>query len=149
MPMSGHEDILVFGEGRVTYNPQMRPRDKPIAKKTGAFTGKGYGSVKSEGYERRTDTICPDTVIYFPVSRGIHPTQKPVALMEYLIRTYTNRGAMVLDNTMGSGTTGVACLNTGRKFIGMELDPVYFNVASKRISDAWAEHPMNDPQFQP
>ena len=67
--------------------------------------------------------------------RGVHPTQKPVALMEYLIRTYTNEGDTVLDNCMGSGTTGVACMNTNRKFIGIELDPTYFAIAEKRIHD--------------
>lgn len=136
MPMAGHEDVTVFGRGRITYNPQMRMREKPIAKKTGKFTGKGYGSVNSENYERRTDSICPDTVIYFGVERGLHPTQKPVALMEYLIRTYTNAGDTVLDNTMGSGTTGVACANTGREFIGIERDPEYFAIAEKRIREA-------------
>lgn len=133
MPMAGHEDIAVFCQGKTTYNPQMRARDKPIAKKTGAFTGKGYGSVNSEGYERRTDTICPDTVLYFAVNRGLHPTQKPVELMEYLIRTYTNEGDTVLDNCMGSGTTGVAALKCGRQFIGIERDPHYFETAKNRV----------------
>lgn len=136
MPMSGHEDVCVFGFDKIRYNPQMRQRDKPIAKKTGVFTGKGYGSVNSEGYERRTDTICPDTVIYFNVDRGLHPTQKSVALLEYLIRTYTNEGDTVLDNTMGSGSTGVACMNTGRRFIGIERDRAYFEIARARIEAA-------------
>lgn len=136
MPMSGHEDICVFGWGKLLYNPQMRAREKPISKKTGVFTGKGYGSINSEGYERRTDTICPDTVIYHGVERGLHPTQKPVQLMEYLIKTYTNEGMTVLDNCMGSGTTGVACVNTNRNFIGIEKDPGYFEIAKKRIEEA-------------
>ena len=134
MPMAGHEDIAVFGRGRITYSPQMRMRDKPIAKQTGQFTGRSYGSVNSECYERRTDTICPDTVIYFPVERGLHPTQKPVALMEYLIKTYTNPGETVLDNCMGSGTTGVACKNLNRNFIGIEKDDKYFELARNRIA---------------
>ena len=79
----------------------------------------------------------PRSIIKFSNSdnreRGLHPTQKPVALMEYLIRTYTNEGDTVLDNTMGSGTTGVACVSTGRGFIGMERDPDYFKVAKERI----------------
>ena len=70
---------------------------------------------------------------------GLHPTQKPVALLEYLIRTYTNEGETVLDNVMGSGSTGVACVNTGRKFIGMELDPGYFEAAKQRIEEAQAQ----------
>ena len=76
-------------------------------------------------------------MLFRSVRRGsIHPTQKPVALMEYLIRTYTNEGDTVLDNCMGSGTTGVACINTNRNFIGMELDENYFKIASKRINEA-------------
>jgi site-specific DNA-methyltransferase (adenine-specific) len=71
-----------------------------------------------------------------PSQCGFHPTQKPVALMEYLIRTYTNEGDTVLDNCMGSGTTGVACANTGRKFIGIERDPSYFAIATNRIAGA-------------
>lgn len=70
---------------------------------------------------------------------GLHPTQKPVALLEYLIRTYTNEGETVLDNVMGSGSTGVSCVNTGRKFIGMELDPGYFEAAKRRIEEAQAQ----------
>lgn len=78
-------------------------------------------------------TRYPTRVLEFKQERGIHPTQKPVALMEYLIRTYTNEGDVVLDNTMGSGTTGVAARNTGRRFIGMERDPKYFAIAWDRI----------------
>jgi site-specific DNA-methyltransferase (adenine-specific) len=136
MPMTGHEDIAVFGKGQITYNPQFVSREKPIAKKTGVFTGKGYGAVNSVGYERRTDTICPDTALYFPVERGFHPTQKPVPLFEYLIRTYTNPGDTVLDNCCGSGTTGLACQNTGRNFIQFELDPGYCEVARGRLRPA-------------
>ena len=85
------------------------------------------------------DTKNPTTIIRFDkVRRGSqHPTQKPVALMEYLIHTYTNEGDTVLDNCMGSGTTGVACANTNRKFIGMELDSDYFRIARRRISEAY------------
>ena len=78
----------------------------------------------------------PSSVQEFNRERGLHPTQKPVALMEYLIRTYTNHGDVVLDNCMGSGTTGVACVNTNRKFIGMENDETYFNIAQNRINEA-------------
>ena len=78
-------------------------------------------------------TNYPKQVLRFNTERGLHPTQKPVALMEYLIRTYTNEGETVLDNCIGSGTTGVACVNTGRRFIGIELDPEYFAIAKQRI----------------
>ena len=81
-------------------------------------------------------TRFPTRVLEFNQERGLHPTQKPVAMMEYLIRTYTNEGETVLDNCMGSGTTGVACVNTGRNFIGIEKDPKYFEIAEKRIRDA-------------
>ena len=86
------------------------------------------------------DTNYPRTVIKFPSEEGLHPTQKPVALMEYLIRTYTNEGETVLDNTMGSGTTGVACVNTRRRFIGIERDEEYMEIAKARISAASNEH---------
>ena len=78
----------------------------------------------------------PRTILQFKRERGSHPTQKPVALLEYLIRTYTNEGETVLDNAAGSGSTGVACVNTNRNFIGMELDENYFNIAQKRINQA-------------
>jgi len=85
----------------------------------------------------------PKNVLSIPSERSPHPTQKPVALMEYLIRTYTNPGDTVLDNCMGSGTTGVACVNTGRKFIGMEMDAGYFEIARNRVA---AAVPANDNQ---
>jgi len=92
------------------------------------------GKVYTESY--------PEMILEFSSrsagSRGLHPTQKPVALMEYLVRTYTNEGQTVLDNTMGSGTTGVACVNTGRRFVGIERDEAYFAIAKKRIEDAHA-----------
>ena len=81
----------------------------------------------------------PRTIQKFGRNRGLHPTQKPVDLMAYLIRTYTNEGETVLDFTMGSGTTGVACVNTGRNFIGIELDETYFNIAKERIDKAQKE----------
>lgn len=87
-----------------------------------------------------TDKKYPQTVVAFAVespTNTVHPTQKPVALMEYLIRTYTNEGDVVMDNCMGSGTTGVACMNTKRGFIGIERDPDYFKIAETRIADAF------------
>lgn len=141
-PLRKHEDILVFCDGRVTYNPQMSK--KPAWKIRPPYRGKAadtYG--KSDQSAMRTipiDESFPTSV--YPCSSnnlgewGQHPTQKPVKLLEYLIRTYTNAGETVLDNTMGSGTAGVACVNTGRVFIGMELDADYFATAQRRIAEA-------------
>jgi site-specific DNA-methyltransferase (adenine-specific) len=134
-PMMRHEDILVFGKSTVKYNRQMTPRDKPIK---GKVYGKSESSplAHSDGDVRTYSEKNPQSIlVYVKGSDGkhVHPTQKPVALMEYLIKTYTDEGDTVLDFTMGSGTTGVACLNTNRRFIGIELDPTYFEIAEKRI----------------
>lgn len=135
-PMKNHENILVFYGKPPTYNPQMRKGLKPYTVERKALHSDNYGAQtgcttvsKGERY--------PLTVLEFGRDHPrIHPTQKPVALMEYLIKTYTNEGETVLDFTMGSGTTGVACVNTGRKFIGIELDPEYFATANWRIQEA-------------
>lgn len=135
-PLKDHENILVFYAAPPTYNPQMRTGFKPYTCKQGA--------TKSENYGAQTGALTvsdgeryPLTVIDFPRDRSkVHPTQKPVALMEYLIRTYTQEGETVLDNCMGSGTTGVACANTGRRFIGIEKDTKYFAIACERIENA-------------
>ena len=135
-PMQQTEDICVFtkkGE-KTIYYPQMAKRDKPIK-------GGGMGQSESAmtlGYKPLKKTYeykNPITLIEFEKIRkgAIHPTQKPVALLEYLIKTYTNEGEMVLDNCMGSGSTGVACINTNRKFIGIEKDDKYFDIAANRI----------------
>ena len=144
-PIKTHEDILIFTNGGMqpNYYPQMIKRDNPI-KKGGnkqseaipiarTINSKIFGE-KGKVYNEK----YPISIIQFDVrkGRGLHPTQKPVALLEYLIMTYTNEGDMVLDNTMGSGSTGVACVNTNRKFIGMELDEGYFNIATNRIQEA-------------
>jgi len=142
-PMKEHESVLVFSDGRWTYNRQMQER-----------TGGGVARVKtavkfetsSDNYREfgRVETkVMPEMRVpsswqKYNRERGLHPTQKPVALMEYLIRTYTNEGETVLDNTMGSGTTGVACMNIGRRFIGIERDPAYYEIAKKRIEEASA-----------
>jgi len=132
-----HEDVLVFSAKQPTYNKQMASGKPYKQKRAGKDdTGDNYGSIN-----QRKDTINegarnPISVLEFDRETGCHPTQKPVALMEYLIRTYTNEGDTVLDNTMGSGSTGVAAANTGRKFIGIERDDKYFAIARKRIEDA-------------
>jgi site-specific DNA-methyltransferase (adenine-specific) len=132
MPMKKHEDVLVFYAGRVTYKPQgLIPYQK--VKKRGS-NGKNFGVSGTENYQESTN--YPRSILQFNNDGKLHPTQKPVTLMEYLIRTYTNKGETVLDNTMGSGTTGVACVNTGREFIGIEMDDTYFEIAKERIEKA-------------
>ncbi len=139
-PMSNHENIVVFASGKTVYNPQMTPREKPRVYTRKAASLSGSSSMTShDGATRVLEGKYPTTVQTFNTSiqKGkVHPTQKPVALMEYLIKTYTNEGETVLDFTMGSGSTGVACVNTGRRFIGIELDLNYFNIALERIEAA-------------
>jgi len=136
-PIRVTEDVLVFGKGRVTYNPIMEERDIP--KSRGKNTGRisettGNAFTENKIYTHRYPKNILD--ISNASQRGkIHPTQKPVALMEYMIRTYTNEGEKVLDFTMGSGTTGVAAKNLGRNFIGIELDSEYFSIAESRIRE--------------
>lgn len=138
-PLRKHEDILVFYKKQPTYNPQMTHGDaysKGIRKNqlTGSY-GKFEPTLVESSGER-----YPVDVLYFKTAESegqvVHPTQKPVTLLEYLIKTYTNEGDVVLDNTMGSGSTGVAAINTNRDFIGIELDETYFKIAEERISDA-------------
>jgi site-specific DNA-methyltransferase (adenine-specific) len=119
-----------------TYNPQMRTGFKPYKCKQGR-PSTNYGKVTPEHLTESVGNRYPVTVLPFSRDRQkIHPTQKPLALMEYLIETYTNEGDTVLDNCMGSGTTGVACVNTNRSFIGIEKDERYFGIAERRINDA-------------
>ena len=141
MPMKAHENILVFYKKLPTYNPQKTlghtrkvstAAHKRNSKKTSNWGDHGLSSYDStERY--------PRSVLTFPTDKqksALHPTQKPVALMEYLIKTYTNAGDLVLDNCMGSGSTGVAAKQLGRQFIGFELDSNYFEIAKQRIEDA-------------
>ena len=135
-PLKVTEDVLVFGKGRVTYNPLMRKG--VLRTKGGSKKNNEIQSGLKPGHTTVNDDYYPTNIIEIANGRigKVHPTQKPVALMEYLVKTYTNEGDTVLDNTMGSGTTGVACANTGRKFIGIERDPDYFKIAEQRIYDA-------------
>lgn len=137
-PLRKHEDICVFYNKQPKYNPQMtegEPYDKGIRKNqlTGSYGEFNPVHVKSEGKRYPTD------VVYFKTAESegkvYHSTQKPVELLEYLIKTYTIEGELVLDNCMGSGSTGVACINTNRNFIGIELDENYFNIAKERIEN--------------
>jgi site-specific DNA-methyltransferase (adenine-specific) len=141
-PMRNKEDIVVFYSKPCTYNPQMS-EGEPYKNKA----GKDHSSSSSmtESYGAYTNFRNDNNGVRYPkqvlkfgvVERGtVHPTQKPVALMEYLIKTYTNEGETVLDFTMGSGTTGVACVNLNRGFIGIELDADYFKIAQERIQKA-------------
>lgn len=134
------ENISVFYKGQCTYNPQMviydgpRRSNKVKSGKIGTLMDVGGKSVNEYN---DNGTRYPLQIVQYKrdiLTSNLHPTQKPVALMEYLIRTYTNPGETVLDFTMGSGTTGVACMNTGRKFIGIELDDKYYGIAEKRIN---------------
>ncbi len=134
-PLKIHEEVIVFSKKRAFYNPIMR-----LGKMRVKGSEKQYSGDNIFGNHKKTKT---ENNLYYPVSildfsnagrtNKAHPTQKPVALFEYLIKTYTNEGETVLDNCMGSGTTGVACVNTNRNFIGMELDETYFNIAKERI----------------
>lgn len=146
MPMRAHEDILVFYKKPPTYNPQKTfgherkvssasSRAKSMSRAIGK--DKAYGNEspgKAESYD--STERYPRSVVKFSTDKqkcALHPTQKPVALMEYLIKTYSNEGDTILDFTMGSGTTGVACKNLSRDFVGIERDIVYFNIAKKRM----------------
>lgn len=137
-PMMCIEDIMVFYKKQCIYNPQMRHRDKPRLSMNNA-TQQVYGESKKDFKGETLNKKYPINLITFSKSAQkdmmFHPTQKPVDLLEYLIKTYTNENDLVLDFTMGSGSTGVACMNTNRKFIGIELDENYFNIAKDRIEE--------------
>jgi len=145
-PMRKHEDILVFSFGKPFYCPQItdRPR-KNIRPDTGGNGTTVYSAFKkTKGFrEIPINKTYPQTILRFNSVNAlhrIHDTQKPVDLVEYLVRTYTKPGDVVLDFSMGSGTTGVACGRTGRKFIGIELMPEYFEIAENRIMNAYGDY---------
>lgn len=158
MPMKDIEDALVFYASQPTYNPQGLKPLGVVQRNSASDMARGISSdptsVVTGGITKaeyvQENTGYPRQVLDF-ASEGstVHPTQKPVALMEYLIRTYTNEGETVLDNTMGSGTTGLACRNAGRNFIGIERDADYFAIAQRRIASeplpvAAQAQPAND-----
>jgi len=143
-PMQQHENVIVFCDGKATYNPQKEKISESDYRysKTGRIRTVNkvglYGKEKAERL-KETGERFPKTIIEFQNSNStgkVHPTQKPVALMEYLIKTYTNEGETVLDFCLGSGSTGCAAKNLNRKFIGIELDEEYFKIAQERISAA-------------
>ncbi|UVX29533.1 DNA methyltransferase [Klebsiella phage VLCpiS13f] len=132
-PMKAHENILVFYERLPIYNPQ-KTDGEPYKGCGGASKNDNYGGFDAAREGSADGSRYPRSVQKFKhETKPLHPTAKPVALMEYLIKTYTNEGDTVLDNCMGSGTTGVACMNTGRRFIGIEKDESYFKIAKGRI----------------
>jgi site-specific DNA-methyltransferase (adenine-specific) len=145
--MKDVEDVLVFYRTQPTYTPQGTLPVSLVVANSASHIARGITadatSVVTGGITRKeymqTVSGYPRQVLDIPSEgKTVHPTQKPVALMEYLIRTYTNEGDVVLDNCMGSGTTGVACVNTGRRFIGIEREPKYFDIACQRIAEvAW------------
>lgn len=149
MPLKNVEDVVCFSDGstghasqcknRMPYSPQGLIHSPRVVKNT-KRNNKGFASAFGDRPSHKASyvqewTNYPKQTLKFSNEKGLHPTQKPVSLMEYLIKTYTNEGDTVLDFTMGSGTTGVACVNTGRKFIGIELDEDYFEIARNRIEE--------------
>lgn len=134
-PMTAHESVLVFYDQQPQYDFVKSDKTSRGGKTATPTSTENYGYIKNQSEYKRPNYIVKDSVITgFKVdNRGLHPTQKPVALMEYLIKTYTNENETVLDFTMGSGTTGVAAKNLNRKFIGIEMDDGYFNIAKDRI----------------
>ena len=150
MPMKSHENIVIFvNKGKPTFNKQLREGKPYVSKQT-----KGQGDFTQYGNTKGHTTINkggrnPCSIINIKGDNkkesGLHPTQKPVALMEYLVKTYTNKGEVVLDFTMGSGSTGVACVNTKRSFIGIEQDDKYFAIAQDRIDNAQRQSLIDFP----
>ena len=147
MPLRQHEQIAIFYKKPPTYNPQFS-RGKPLHSRGFSYRSKeaknqNYGKFDAVDDVRAGSTDkYPTSVLIFAKphpSVAVHRTEKPVALLEYLVKTYTNEGDTVLDNCMGSGSTGVACINTDRNFIGIELDEWYFHVARDRINNAHSE----------
>jgi len=144
-PMQAHENILIFCSGRETYNPIMIKRTNEELKRLGKMNCLNGTELKTERpiklIKKKADNYnykYPNSIIKIRLDqlRNIkHPTQKPVELFKYLIKTYTNENELVLDNCIGSGTTAIACLETNRNFIGMELEPKYVDIANKRIED--------------
>ena len=150
-PMSSHENIIVFYKKQPTYNPQMimakeqNMRDRQKNYKKGCENSI-YGRQQKYIPTKDEKLRYPKSIFVYSNQKGeihkskrLHSSQKPIALLEYLVKTYTNEGDIVLDNCMGSGSCGVACINTNRRFIGIELDEGYFNIAKQRIGDVHNE----------
>lgn len=135
MPLRSTEDIVVFGKDKINYFPQMAQKKLRVESKNDS-NGEAFGGARVKREHDNKGLGYPKNLLVMSnadQTGRVHPTQKPVALMEYLIKTYTNEDEVVLDFTMGSGSTGVACMNTNRKFIGIELDNDYFRIALERM----------------
>ena len=153
MPLKAHENILVFGRGKVNYYPQKtegKPFNKGNRKNDNGIATEVYNRIPNADKEivNKSGLRNPRSVQYFVTAERegkLHSTQKPVLLMEYLIKTYTNENETVLDFTMGSGSTGVACVNTNRNFIGIEMDENYFNIARERVGEKRKEKDNEAP----
>lgn len=147
-PLKAHESIQIFYKHQPAYNKQYvdgkpyKSGSKKASQNWGEFRD-GISTGRSDGKR------SPTTILKFPRERGLHPTQKPVKLEEWLIKTYTNPGETVLDNCMGSGTTGVACINTNRDFIGIEKNPDYYKTAISRIKEAQDNGKQGNQKKQP
>lgn len=141
MPMRAHENILIFYKKAPTYNPQgVKRKATPTVRKGGKGNGTNYGKSDKDALQE-FENFPRDVLRFASLGESAHSTQKPVLLLEYLVKTYTNAGDVVLDNCMGSGSTGVACVNTGRSFIGIELEQNFFDLAVLRIGKAMEEAP--------
>jgi len=152
-PMKEHESVIMFSKGKWTYNRQMQPRtggglDRANYDCTFKTSSENYRQFETRENNKLSDMRVPSSWQKFNTVAGSektkHPTQKPVALMEYLIKTYTNEGETVLDFTMGSGSTGVAAVNLKRNFIGIEMDEQYFKIAEERIKGVEPDSTLNN-----
>ncbi len=152
MPLKRYEDVCVFYKKTPTYNPIMTKRDQSKIRPSGQFLkpNETYGLKVKKQYLYDKKLKYPDTKLEFHSRKNelnskhkIHPTQKPILLIEYLIQTYTNENDTILDFTFGSGTTAIACMNTNRNFIGIELDKSYFAIAKKRVEEKRKEKENN------
>jgi len=153
-PMKEHEDVLIFAKGKVNYYPIKEERQGSgsnrvkykFSDKSTQGNSEFVNNISGGGNETQENLRFPSSVQEFnnraKGDRGLHPTQKPVALFEYLIKTYTNKGQIVLDNCMGSGTTAVACTLNNRKWIGFETEPKYIEIANKRLEQIQLEDDM-------
>jgi site-specific DNA-methyltransferase (adenine-specific) len=138
MPLRSTEDIVVFGSGKINYFPQMVQKKLRVEEKNDS-NGETFGGARVKRFHDNKGLGYPKNLLTLSnadQTGRVHPTQKPVALLEYLIKTYTNENETVLDFTMGSGSTGVACLNTNRKFLGIEMDEGYFDIGVNRMQES-------------
>jgi len=132
-PMMKTEDVIVFCRGKLTYNPQMTKRDKPLKYRYPKVQSRSNPLASYSDKVVISTEKYPENILSFKTERGLHPTQKPVAFFEYLIKTYSNEGDVVMDNCMGSGTTAVASQNLNRNYIGSEISKEYCEIAERRL----------------